>query len=354
MRPEIKDLHRYEAGRDMDAVMREYGLDSIIKLASNECPYPPFEPVIKVIEQAASGVNRYPDNDYFALRSALSAHLGIDRSSISVGAGSSELLGNMALAVGGPDTTAVFAWPSFTMYPIATRVAGAKEITVPLDGGSAHDLGAMAAAIQDDTTLVYVCNPNNPTGTIRSGDEVEDFVRAVPSDVLVVIDEAYAEFVTDNSYRTMIPLAIELANVVVTRTFSKVYGLAGLRVGYTVGNPDLIADLQKPQAPFVVTAMGEAAAVEALKHQDLLSARVQENADERGRLERAFAERQIPYTSSQTNFIMTGPWEDGPGTVETLITKGVITRPIGRSMVRVTVGTPAENDFLLQAVDASR
>lgn len=336
----------------MDAVMREYGLDSIIKLASNECPYPPFEPVIKVIEQAASGVNRYPDNDYFALRTALGAHLGIDRSSVTVGAGSSELLRNMALATGGPGTSAVFAWPSFAMYPIATIVAGADAIRVALDDGSTHDLEAMAAAIRPDTTLVYVCNPNNPTGTIRSGDEVEAFVRAAPSDVLIVVDEAYAEFVTDEAYRSMIPVALELANVVVTRTFSKVYGLAGLRVGYAVGRPGTIADLQKPQAPFVVTAMGEAAAVEALKHQDLLSARVRENAEERSRLEREFAHMNIPYTASQTNFVATGPWEDGPGLVEKLIAKGVITRSIGSTMVRVTVGTPAENDLLLQAFEA--
>ena len=332
----------------MDAVMREYGLESIIKLASNECPYPPFEPVLEAIESRIGDLNRYPDNDYFAIRSALATHLGVDRDSVWVGAGSSEVLRTMALAVGGPGTSAVFAWPSFAMYPIATDVAGAEPIPVPLDANAAHDLDAMRDAVRADTTIVYLCNPNNPSGTICGSDDVEAFVRALPDTVLVVIDEAYGEYATDPRFEPALDLAMELPNVVWTRTFSKVYGLAGLRVGYAVGRPETMAEISKPQAPFVVSALAEAAAVEALKHQDLVAARVVENDAERSRLEAAFADRGIPYAPSQTNFVMTGPFGDGRGIVERLLTRGIITRPIGPAHVRVTVGTPDENRRLLE------
>lgn len=350
IRPEVAALRRYEAGRDMDAVMREYGLDSIIKLASNECPYPPFEPVIKVIESYAASVNRYPDNDYFALRKALSEFLGVEHAAVWVGAGSSEVLRVMALAVGGTGTSAVFAWPSFAMYPIATAVAGAEPIPVPVDVAGSHDLEAMRSAIRDDTTIVYVCNPNNPTGTIRSAEAIEEFVRSVPDSILVIVDEAYGEFVTDPDFQSAMSLATELPNVIWTRTFSKIYGLAGLRVGYAVGHPETIAEMQKPQAPFVVTAMGEAAAIEALKHQGLVANRIAENAAERDRIQSAFAGMGVPHTPSHTNFVMTGPWENGRSVVEELIHRGVITRPIGESGIRVTIGTPQENDQLLDAL----
>ncbi len=350
-RPEIQRLIRYEAGRDMNAVMREHGLDSIIKLASNECPYPPFPPVMEVMAAAGAGVNRYPDNDYFELRSALSAHLDVPAESVWVGAGSSELLRNAALAVGGPGTSAVMPWPSFAMYPIGTYVAGAEPIKVPLDDEWVHDLDAMRMAIREDTTIVYLCNPNNPTGTILPGDAIEAFVRSLPASVLVVVDEAYGELATDQRFRTMLPLALELPNVLYLRTFSKVYGLAGLRVGYGVAQPDTVRELQKPQAPFVVSVLGEAAAIEALRHQDLVAERVAENAVERAKLEAGLAERGVAHVPSQTNFVATGTWGDGREIVEQLIHHGVITRPIGDAMIRITVGTPEENQRFLGALD---
>jgi len=349
-RPDLASIPRYVPGKPIDEVARELGIESVDKLASNECPEPPFPEVIPLIEGIATSLNRYPDSAGYELTEAIAAHLGVGRDCVWIGAGSSENLRCIALAVGGPGTSAVYASPSFVMYTISTRIAHSEPIAVPLTSSFSHDLDAMAAAIRPDTTVVYVCNPNNPTGGIRSGADVRAFLDAVPERVTVVIDEAYAEYVTDRSYISMIHDAVEASNVIVTRTFSKIYGLAGLRVGYAVGHSDLVAKLRTPQAPFSVNSVAQAAATEVLKHQDRVGLRRDRNAAGRGVLADGLRDRGVDVADSQANFVYFEP-QAPPGEVsEQLMQRGVIVRPLGAGL-RVSVGTEDENERFLAAWD---
>ncbi len=335
---------------------REYGFDmsAIVKLASNESPLPPVRQAMAAMAEELGAINRYPDNDCHDLRLALASHLGIEPDQTWVGGGSSELLRVIASALGGEGTTAVYAWPSFVVYRLATVVAGATPREVPLTTDHVHDLDAMRAAIDDTTTVVYVCNPNNPTGSHVSSEEIARFVDGVPEDVLVVVDEAYGEYVTAEDYHTAVSLALSRSNVIVTRTFSKVYGLAALRVGYAIAQPETITELRKAQAPFSVTSVGQVGALASLSAVDEIGRRVGENADERSRMEAAFADRGLEYVPSQANFVYLRLGASTAATTEAFIRHGVILRPFGEGWVRVSIGTHQENDRFLAALDAER
>lgn len=298
-------------------------------------------------------MNRYPDNDCHDLRTAIAASLDVQTDEVWVGAGSSELLRVTALAMGGSGTTAVYAWPSFVVYRLASIVAGAESKEIPLRD-HVHDLDAMLGAIDSSTSVVYVCNPNNPTGTHVSAGAIERFIDAVPGDVLVVMDEAYFEYVTADDYSTAIPLALERPNVVVTRTFSKVYGLAALRVGYAIGQASTLTDLRKAQAPFSVTSVGQVGAVASLSATDEIAGRVAENAAERSRMETACSDLGIEYVPSQANFVYMRLGDSTNRVAEAFIRHGVIVRPFSSGWVRVSVGTASENDRFLAALNVER
>jgi histidinol-phosphate aminotransferase len=349
-RPDLDRVATYTPGKPIDEVARELGIDDIIKLASNEHPEPPLPGVQAVIAESAAVAHRYPDTAATMVTDALSAHYSLPADHFWVGAGSSELLGCIALAMGGPDTSAVFASPSFAMYPIGAAVAGAASIQVPVDPDARHDLDAMAAAIRDDTSVVYVCNPNNPTGTHVPGSAVAEFIERVPNDVLVVVDEAYAEYATAADFATAIPHVTTRPNVVVLRTFSKAYGLAGLRIGYAIGRPEVLSVLRKPQRPFTVIEIAQRAAVASLGHQDELATRAKRNAAGREELEAVFTARGIPHVSSQTNFVLFTPPGDVLEVNEALLHRGVIVRTMAPN-IRVSVGTPNENARFIDALD---
>jgi histidinol-phosphate aminotransferase len=350
-RPDLDAVPTYTPGKPIGEVARDLGIDSIDKLASNECPTGPFPEVVEAIAAAGTTVNRYPDSGQYELTNALATHHQVDPSSIWVGAGSSDVLRCTALSVGGPGTSAVFAEPSFIMYRIATLVAFAAPIAVPLDGRFDHDLDAMLAAITDETTVVYICNPNNPTGGIRSAEDIRTFIEAVDESVLVVIDEAYADYATDPSFGSMLDQAPLRSNLLVARTFSKIYGLAGLRVGYGVGHPDLIARLRTTQPPFAVTAPAQAAALVALNLQDRVDERAEANTIGRAYLTNELSIRGYNVADSQANFVYFEPEDDAAaGLFEALLHEGVIVRILGKG-VRVTVGTPAENERMMEALD---
>jgi histidinol-phosphate aminotransferase len=350
-RPDLDSIPRYVPGRPVDDVAREFGIESIDKLASNECPESPFPEVIEAITLAAASVNRYPDSAGYELTRAIASHHGVAPESVWIGAGSSEILRCTALAVGGPNTSAVFAQPSFIMYTISTMVSHSQPIAVPLGDGHEHDLDEMLSAVRDDTTLVYICNPNNPTGGIRSGDDVRSFIDALPDRVTVIVDEAYAEYVTDPAYRSLLWEAPTLPNVLVARTFSKIYGLAGLRVGYGVGEPGLIERLATTQPPFSVNAVGQAGAIEALSHQERVAERRDANAVGRTVLLDGLRERGIDAADSQANFVYYEPDADPAAISDALLRQGVIVRVLGPG-VRVTVGSDSENQHFLAALDA--
>lgn len=349
-RTDLERVPVYRPGKPIDEVSRELGIDDIVKLASNEWPAEPFPEVRDAIASAVAELNRYPENSVYRLVNALSAYLGVPEDHLWMGAGSTELIMCMALAVGGPGASMVFADPSFVMYPIATALAGSEAIAVPSTAKLGHDLDAMLAAIRPDTSLVFICNPNNPTGTWLESGAVDRFIAAVPEHVLIVVDEAYFEFVTDPAYGSALSQAISHDNVVVTRTFSKVFGLAGLRVGYAVGQPNTLAQLRRAQAPFSVNSLAQVGALAAVAHPDRLVERVKSNEAARSQIENGLAALGLEYIPSQTNFVLVRPGDD-PGQVnEALLCMGIIVRPMG-PFLRVTVGTHEENHRLLAALE---
>ncbi len=350
-RSDLESIPRYVPGRPVEEVARELGLDFIDKLASNECPEEPFPEVVEAVQAAVHEVNRYPDNGAYALTRAVAGHLGVSTDEVWIGAGSSEILRCAALSVGGPGTSAVFAEPSFVMYRIATMVAGAEPIGVPLTAGLAHDLDAMLAAIREDTTIVYVCNPNNPTGGHIPATDVEGFIAEVPERVVVVVDEAYAEYVTEDDYRSFVDVAPDRPNVLVGRTFSKIYGLAGFRVGYGVASAELIGNLRVTQPPFAVTSLAQVAALEAIEHQDAVAARRERNAEGRDVLTEGIARLGLDPAPSQANFVYFEPPTPAAEMGDALLRRGEIVRVLGPG-VRVSVGTPAENRRFLDALAA--
>jgi histidinol-phosphate aminotransferase len=352
-RPDLDRIHPYRPGRPIAEVAAEFGLTDVVKLASNESPEPPFPEVQQAIVDHASGVNRYPDNAKPLLVAALAKHHGVPRERLWCGGASNELMLITAFSMGGHDTSAVYGWPSFGLYQIGSRAAFADDIAIPLDDRHRHDLGAMRAAVRDDTTIVYVCNPNNPTSTHLPGDELEAFIDSLPDHVLVVIDEAYAEFATAADFRSMIPLAAERDNVMVTRTFSKVYGLAGLRVGYGITHPDSIEHFRRIQLPFTVNTLGEIAAVEALEHQDRVEERVGRNVQAVGFLTESLRSRGLEVADSQTNFVYADFGEKGRFIADALLERGVIVRPvIPEGWLRITAGTAEQNERFVGALDA--
>jgi len=348
-RKDIESIGVYIPGKPIEDVMREFGLSDIVKLASNECPEEPFVPVQEAIAASAAESNRYPDTMAFDLSSALAEHHSIHRDNILVGPGSSPILISIAHAVGGEGTSAVFAQRSFILYKIITTISRAEAIMVPLDAELRHDTEALIGAVRDDTTVIYVCNPNNPTGTYIPPAEVDRIVAAVPSSVLVVIDEAYEEYVTAGEHRSAIPHALQHDNVVVLRTFSKIYGIAGLRVGYAVGRAETIAQLRRLQAPFAIPNVSLAGAREALCHQDLVAERAKTNARGRSQLAAGLDELGVAHVPSETNFVFIRPENDGGELTERLLQRGVIVRQFGR-FIRVTVGTEAENIRFLETL----
>lgn len=354
LRPEIAALEAYEVGRPIDEVARDLGLDpaSIVRLTANETPFGPFPGVVEAAAEAAARSSRYPDNSVWSLSHALADDLGVDRSNLLFGNGSVALLVDMVNAVGGPGTNIVYGWPSFVMYRYAAIWAGSEYREVPLDDDWVFDLSRIEGQIDEGTRVVFVCNPNNPTGTILNSGLVEDFLMRMPSHVLVIVDEAYSEFVTDDRYRTVIPLALERGNVVVLRTFSKIYGLAGHRIGYAIGHGQTMSDLRKAQQPLTVSTVAQAAALASLGNEEELQRRLLANAAGRRRLSAALTERGLDHAESQANFLFFRmPATDSHMVSDMFTEQGVIIRPMFRGWIRVTVGSEEENRRFVEVLD---
>jgi len=328
-------------------------------LASNESPYPPIPAVVDAVAAALGGLNRYPDPTNAALRSALSDRYGVPVHRIAVGNGSCDILLAAGEALLEPGAELVYAWPSFSVYPHLAAASGARGIQVPVDDAHRHDLDAMLREITAATRLVIVCNPNNPTSTALPLAEIEAFVRAVPRHVAVILDEAYCEFNLLHDADESIALLDRHPNLALLRTFSKVYGLCGLRVGFALcGSEDFRTAVDQVRQPFFCNAAAQAAAVEALKHQDEVARRVERNLAERLELQDGLRRLGIEPAESQANFV----WFDLPegtderDTIAALAQQGVLVRAgaaLGREgALRVTVGTEAENAKLVSALGA--
>jgi histidinol-phosphate aminotransferase len=330
------------------------GAPPAYKISSNENPYPPLPSVLDVVARAAQQMNRYPDMAATALVDAIAERTGVDRSQVAVGTGSVGVLGQILAATCGAGDEVVHAWRSFEAYPILVQLSGATGVPVPLAAGGRHDLAAMAAAVTERTRLILVCTPNNPTGPAVRADELETFLDAVPRDVLVVIDEAYVEFVTDPDVPDSLAVLRARPNVAVLRTFSKAYGLAGLRVGYAVAAPEVAAALRKTAVPFGVSLVAQEAAVASLAAYDELEVRVQELVVQRERVIGALRGQGWDIPDSQANFV----WlELGERTMEFAAAAdraGLVVRPFGGSGARCTIAEPESADLLIQVCEGFR
>ncbi|WP_031939132.1 histidinol-phosphate transaminase [Prescottella defluvii] len=323
-----------------------------IKLASNETTQGPLPGVAQAIADAAATANRYPDNTAAALVGALSESLGVPREHIATGCGSVALCQELVQATCNEGDEVIYAWRSFEAYPVVTKVAGAVSVPVPLTPEHGHDLDAMAAAVTDRTRLIFVCNPNNPTGTALGREELERFLDAVPANVVVALDEAYFEY--NRSGVDGIDLARTRRNVVVLRTFSKAYGLAGVRVGYAVADPAIIAALTKVHITFSVNAVAQAAAIACLTAQDELLRRTDDIVAERDRMRGALLAAGYDVPVTQANFVWMPLGERSAAYGEASAEAGVVIRPYGVDGVRITIGDPHENDaFLAFATSAA-
>ncbi|MGZ4646463.1 MAG: histidinol-phosphate transaminase [Blastococcus sp.] len=360
-RPAVQALPAYKPGRNPADLAREIGVDRAVKLASNEVAFPPLPAVVAAIASAAAETNRYPDNGAVVLTRALADRYGVEPAQVATGCGAVTICQQLAQAFNDPGSSIAFAWRSFEMYPLLAQVAGARAVQVPLvpgrPGGPAdtHDLDALAAAIDDTTRLVFVCNPNNPTGTAVRRAELERFLDSVPATTLVVLDEAYREFVTDPDVPDGTELMRGRPNVAVLRTFSKAWGLAGLRVGYLLAEDPAVAEaVRKTNVPFSVSTLAQAAAVAALASEDEVRARCAAVVTERDRLTAALRERGLDVADSQANFVWLPVGEQTAELTAALEARAVITRPFAGEGLRVTVGSPEEDDVFLAALDDVR
>jgi len=334
-----------------------YAFDGdLVKLASNETPFSPHPQVLEAVEAQLRTLNRYPDPTKATLRRRLSDRTGVDPERIGVGNGSCELLLAGAEAMLEPGAEVVYAWPSFSIYPHLAAMTGARAVEVPLNDAQEHDLDAMAKEVTAATRMVIVCNPNNPTATALPPAQLDEFLEAVPRNVAVILDEAYIEFATTQDPDDSLALLKKHPNLILLRTFSKIYGLCGLRVGYALGSADFRAAVDRVRQPFSVNALAQAAATEALNHMDELERRVEQTAIERVHLESELEERGFETTDSQANFSWVSLGDrDEDEIVDGLAKQGVIVRAGGalgqEGWMRVTYGTRHENDRFLAALD---
>jgi histidinol-phosphate aminotransferase len=353
----LSRIPHYEPGTSLDDAKAKAETADAIKLASNESPFPPHPEVVEAVARAATDAHRYPDPDARALRRAIADHHETDPARIAVSNGSCEILLAAALALCEPGDEILYAWPSFSMYPHLPALSGAREVRVPLAEGYVHDLDAMLEEVTAATQLLIVCNPNNPTGTHLPAERIGAFVESVPSRTTIILDEAYIEYQTNDDPDETLDLLAKHPNVVLLRTFSKCHGLAGLRVGYALCSPQFRSAVDAVRQPFSVNALAQAAATEAIRHQDDVTDRVEKNLIERVFVEDALHELGFATADSQTNFawVELGDLDEGE-VVEHLTRAGVAVRPGaalgGPGCLRVTYGTHAENERFLEALRA--
>lgn len=361
----VQALQPYQPGKPIEELQREYGVTDIVKLASNENPLGPSPKALVAARETFAELHRYPDGNGFALRQALAAHHDVDPLSITLGSGSNDLLEMVARAFLGPGREAVLSKHAFAIYAIASQAVGATLVAAPANPCDhaqpfGHDLDAMRAAITPNTRVVFIANPNNPTGTWLAADELERFFDSVPRDVVIVLDEAYVEYAVDApGYREGSAWVARYPNLVVTRTFSKAQGLAGLRVGYGLSHPQVADLLNRVRMPFNVSIPAQAAAVAALADAEHVQASVRLNREEMQRLQTQLESMGLRWLPSAGNFLCVEVGPRAADVYEGLLRRGVIVRPVGGgyglpTFLRMSIGLQRENDRLLQALSELR
>ena len=351
VKPHVAQIQPYQPGKPIEELERELGISGAIKLASNENPVGPSPMALAAAHDALREVNRYPDAGCFVLRRRLATHLGVDPDELLIGAGADEILGLIGQTYLGPGDEAVFVWPSFAMYPIYVKTAGATAVPVPLTPGLVHDLDAMAAAVTPRTRVVFLCNPNNPTGTAVGSAAFERFVEGLSSDVILALDEAYCEYARRPDFPRSLEWIRRRPGTIVLRTFSKISGLAGVRIGYGVADPELAGYLQRARHPFNVSRLAEAAALGALEDDEFRERTRRTNAEGIEYLTRELRALGVEVWPTDANFLLA---RAGAGTQARLLREGVIVRPLTAfgmpDHVRISVGLRKENERLIEAL----
>jgi len=353
-RPSVSGLQPYQPGKPVEDVQRELGLDRVIKLASNEGPFGPFPAALDALEQASRDLNRYPDGGVYRLHEALAARHGVAFGEVCVGAGADGCIDMLSQAILDPGDGIVCGWPSFPSYVIYARKQGAEATLVPL-ADHCYDLDALLGAIDERTKLVYVCHPNNPTGTMNTSDELDAYFERVPEHVLTVVDQAYFEYIDRHDYPDAVERYLQAGRrVAVLRTFSKIYGLAGLRVGYAVAPVPVCAAMAKVRRPFDLTTPAQVAALASVGEDAELERRRAVNAAGLERLESLLRAHGFDVVSSVGNFVYVDTGVDAADLFDRLLHEGIIVRPLAGfgspTAIRISVGTPDELDLFAEAL----
>jgi len=358
--PGVARLKPYLPGKPISELEREYGVSNIVKLASNENPLGPGKRVLDAIRGCVGGgLSRYPDGGGFDLKQALARRHGVDPTCITLGNGSNDVLVMIAEAFLQESLEAIHSQYAFAVYPIAIQATGATGRVAPAlapgtEGAYGHDLTAMADLINDQTRLVFIANPNNPTGTWLRAEPLRDFIEHLPQHTLVVVDQAYAEYMDDPEYPDCVDWLDRFPNLIVTHTFSKAFGLAGLRIGYSLSAPGIAGILERVRQPFNVNVIANVAALAALEDRQHLAHSVDLNASERTRMQEAFGEMGLGFVPSAGNFVLVETGADAASIYQALLRKSVIVRPVANygldQHLRISIGTQSENSRLLDAL----
>ena len=353
-RKTIESLEPYRPGKPISEVKRELGLTDIVKLASNENPLGCSPKAVRAIIEWTKDIALYPDGNCTELRNALASRFSLSPSRFLFGAGTDQILEIIAQTYINSGDNTIMGWPSFSRYEAVTRIMDGTAIKVTLTGDYRLDLKAFLDAIDDKTRIIWICNPNNPTGTIITEQEQREFLKRVPDNLLVVLDEAYHEYVQDANYPRSIQLLDEYDNIIILRTFSKIYGLAGLRVGYAISNENIISYLNRVRGPFNVNAAAQVAAVASLEDREFVEDSIRINQEGKQYLYRAFDDMGLEYIPTHGNFIMVNVKKDSVQVFRDLLLKGVIVRSGDifdmDNWLRITVGTPEQNATLINAL----
>src|SRR3954470_1493426 len=354
VRPAVEVLTPYQPGKPIEDVQRELGLDRVVKLASNEGPFPPFPSARLAMEEAAVGLNRYPDGGAYRLQEPLAARHGVAVDAVCVGAGADGCLDMLSQALLDPGDEIVCGWPSFPSYVIYARKQGAEPVLVPLRD-LRYDLDALLDAVTARTKIVYVCHPNNPTGTMNTAEELDTYFDTIPDHVLTVVDQAYFEYIDRPDYPDAVERYLKQGRrVLVLRTFSKIYGLAGLRIGYAVGPRSVCSAMAKVRRPFDITTPAQVAALASIGDDAELARRRAVNEDGLARLEALLREHGLQPLPSVGNFLYVDTGADANELFDRLLHEGVIVRPLAGfgspTAIRISVGTPDELDVLAEVL----
>lgn len=352
-KPGIASIQPYQGGKPIEEVQRELGITDIIKLASNENPLGPSPLAMQAIAESTRQVHLYPDGNAYYLKVDLAEHLGVSEAHLILGNGSNDVLQLVGEAYIAPDDEVIYAAGAFVVYSLVTKICGATAVVVPMHKNT-HQLSAMAAAITAKTKVIYVANPNNPTGTMVTVDETAAFMAQVPRDVLVVFDEAYYEYVARPDYPQTLPYVLEGRNFIITRTFSKIYGLAGLRIGYGIAPPAVVETMNRVRQPFNCSLVAQAAARAALKDTAHVAESQKRNTVGKTFLYNALDEIGLRYIKTEGNFIMVFVNQLGADIADELLKKGIIVRSMAGygypNAIRVTIGTEQANERVITAL----